>query len=105
MIFNTSLPLNDGCFGFFNFSVEEPDSEDSSNLIQINNILNPESSSSSLDEEEKEDKKYYISKKILKGYNKLDHIFRIESAKKREVQKRKKKQKKLNIMLGLKKIL
>ena len=106
MTFNASLLLNDKYFKLFNFSVEESDPEDSSNLIQMNDILNPESSSSSLDEEEKEDKKlYYISKKILKRYNNLGKIFKIESAKKREGQKRKKEQKKLNIMLGLKKIL
>ena len=69
----------------------------------MNDILNPGPSSSSLDEEEKEDKKYYISKKILKRYNNLGEIFKIELAKKKRG--RKKKQKKLNIMLGLKKIL
>ena len=51
----------------------------------MNDILNPGPSSSSLDkEEEKEDKKYYISKKILKRYNNLGKIFKIESAKKKE---------------------
>ena len=62
----------------------------------MNDILNPGPSSSSLDkEEENEDKKlYYISKKILKGYNNLDHIFRIESAKKKRIPKKKKESKK-----------
>ena len=69
----------------------------------MNDILNPGPSSSSLDKEDK--KLYYISKKLLRGYNNLGEIFKIESAKKREGQKRKKEQKKLNIMLGLKKIL
>ena len=62
----------------------------------MTDVLNPGSSPSSLDEkEEKEDKKlYYISQKILKGYNKLDHIFRIESAKKKRGPKKKKETKK-----------
>ena len=61
----------------------------------MNDILNPGPSSSSLDkEEEKEDKKYYISKKILKRYNNLGKIFKIESAKKKRGPKKKKETKK-----------
>ena len=59
----------------------------------MNDILNPGPSSSSLDEEEKEDK-YYISKKILKRYNNLGEIFKIESAKKKERAKKEKRNKK-----------
>ena len=88
MTFNTSLLFNDKYLKFFNFPGEESDSENSSNLIQMNDILNPESSSSSLDEEEL----YYISKKILK--RNLGNIFRIESAKKKIGPKKKKETKK-----------
>ena len=61
----------------------------------MNDILNPESSSASQNEKEKEDKKlYYISKKILKRYNNLGKIFKIESAKKKRGPKKKKETKK-----------
>ena len=81
MTFNTSLLFNDKYLKFFNyFPGEESDSKDSSIFIPMNDVLDNGSSSSSLDEEEL----YYISKKILKRYNNLGKIFKIESAKKKE---------------------
>ena len=88
MTFSTSLLFNDIYLKFPNFPGQESDSENSSNLIQMNDILNPESSSSSLDEEEL----YYISKNILK--RNLGEIFKIELAKKKRGPKKKKETKK-----------
>ena len=88
MTFSTSLLFNDIYLKFPNFLGQESDSENSSNLIQMNDILNPESSSSSLDEEEL----YYISKNILK--RNLGEIFKIELAKKKRGPKKKKETKK-----------
>ena len=88
MAFNTYLLFNDIYLKFSNFPGQESDSENSSNLIQMNDILNPESSSSSLDEEEL----YYISKNILK--RNLGEIFKIELAKKKRGPKKKKETKK-----------
>ena len=91
MTFNTSLLFNDKYLKFFNyFPGEESDSKDSSIFIPMNDVLDNGSSSSSLDEEEL----YYISKKILKRYNNLGKIFKIESAKKKRGPKKKKETKK-----------
>ena len=91
MKFNTSLPLMINTLNSLNYSIEEPDSEDSSNLIHINDVLNPGSSSSSLDKEDK--KLYYISNFRIE-YNNLGEIFKIELAKKKRGPKKKKETKK-----------
>ena len=75
-------------------------------LEQIYNIFNYQPNVLSLDEDEDEvERLLFISKKIIKNDNKLRPTFRTEQAKKREEKKDTKNQRKLNILLWLRKIL
>ena len=74
-------------------------------LEQIYNIFNPIIRIDE-DEDEDEDERLFIkSKKIIKNDNKLRPTFRTEPAKKKRGKKSIKNQKKLNILLSLRKIL
>jgi hypothetical protein len=85
MIFVPTSSLNEDSL---NIPETELNSEDLSNLYKINDICNPRLSLN-LDENEnlvenEDEKIYFIPKKIIYRYKNLSHIFRIQSAKKKE---------------------
>ena len=103
----TFFPSSSLIYDSFNIPVKESNIEYSPSFDLINDNFNPKASSSNLYEDENIDniyvKIYFIPEKKVDKKNKF--IFKTETEKEREVLKSIKKQKKLNILIGIEIIL